>query len=134
MNAAAVRLELCFAGTSRTDTATESRHFHTASSESREKVIQLREFHLQLSLARARPPGKNVEYQLRPIQNFAIQSAFEIALLRGSEVGIEEHHIRPISRDAGLQLFHLSRANQRGRVRTRAGLEDYVFHRSARAF
>src|ERR1700736_5347097 len=128
MNAAAVRLELCFAGTSRTDTATESRHFHTASSQSREQVIQLREFHLQLSLARPRPPGENVEDQLRPIQNFAIQSAFEIALLRGSEIGIEEHHIRLLSRDAGLQLFHLSRTNQGGGVRTRSGLEYYVLH------
>ena len=72
----AIHLELGFAGTSRSDAAAEPGHLNAASGQPRQQIVQLREFHLQLTFPRPRAPGEDVENQLRAIDNLALECRF----------------------------------------------------------
>ena len=93
VDAAAVGFELGFAGTARADAAAQSRHFDAVSGQARQHVVQLGQFDLQLPFTRAGAAGEDIEDQLRAVENFAIEGAFDVALLGGGEFGIEEHEI-----------------------------------------
>jgi hypothetical protein len=53
----------------------------------------LRELHLKTSFGGAGAPGEDIEYELRPVDDFQAGRAFEVALLRGGEVVIDDEHI-----------------------------------------
>ena len=61
INLSSVGLELRLAGSPRTDAAAELRHFGAAAGESRKQVLQLRKFHLKLTLTRAGMAREDVE-------------------------------------------------------------------------
>ena len=89
-----VGFQLRFARSAGADAAAQLRHFHAASRQPRQHVFQLRQFHLQLAFTSARVPRKNIENQLRPIDDAGVDDALDIALLRRREIVIEENDIR----------------------------------------
>ena len=93
-NAAAVGFEFLFAGTSRADAAAQPRKLRTGSGQSRQQIVQLRQFHLQLSLAAARVARKNIQDQLRAIDHAPLHASLQIALLHRSELAVENNQRR----------------------------------------
>src|ERR1039458_7661332 len=85
-DAAAVGFELGFARTARADATAQTRHLHAMPAEARQDVVQLRQFHLQAAFPSVRARSKNVENQLRAVDDFAADGFFEVALLR-REIG-----------------------------------------------
>jgi hypothetical protein len=76
----------------------------------------LREFHLEATFGGARAPGKDVEDQLRAIDDFNASRAFQIALLGGGEFVVDDQHARMERVRQFLQLLHLSVSEQRSGV------------------
>src|ERR1700676_4595519 len=116
MDAAAIRFELCFARASGSDAAAQARHLDAASGEAGQHIIQLGQLDLQLPFTRAGTPGEYVEDQLRAVENFAVERALEIALLRGREIGIKQDDIEVLGRNNAAQLFQFSRSDQGGGI------------------
>ena len=75
-DAAAVGFEFLFARAAGADAAAEARKLFAASGEPRQQVIQLREFDLQLAFAGARVAGKNIEDELRAVNDAACRCPF----------------------------------------------------------
>ncbi len=71
---------------------------------------------------------ENVEDQLRAVQNLAIERAFQIPKLRGSELGVEQNHVGVVEIHQAAQLFQFSRPDERGRIGRLPGLNDGFFH------
>ena len=59
----------------------------------REQVLQLREFDLELALARASALGENVKDERGAIEDFAIKYTLQIAALRGRKFVIKDDRI-----------------------------------------
>ena len=72
---AAIGFELRFAGAARADAAAETRQRGAGSGEPRQQVVELRQLDLPLAFARARAARKDVEDQLRAIDDLAIELA-----------------------------------------------------------
>ena len=90
---ATVGFKLGFARSAGADAAAELRHFHAASGQSRQHIFELRQFHLQLAFSGAGVVRKNVENELRAIDDAGVDDALDIALLRRGEIVIEENHV-----------------------------------------
>ncbi len=120
----AIGFKLRFARSPGADSAAQPRHLDAASGQPRQQIIQLRQFHLQLTFSGAGAPREYVQDQLRSVQDLAIQRALEIALLGGSEFGIEDDRVGLEAGHQAAQLFQLARSDQRGRIRRRPGLDD----------
>ena len=78
----AIGFKLRFTWASSADSASKLRHFHAASSQPRQQVLQLRQLHLQLAFTTAGMAGKDVEDELRTIDHPRIHFALNVALLR----------------------------------------------------
>jgi len=63
------------------DASAQLRHFYASASQTGQEVLQLCQFHLQLTFPGARVTGKDVENQLRAVNNPALNLAFDVALL-----------------------------------------------------
>ena len=61
--------------------------------QSREQILQLRELHLPLALARPRAAGKDVENELRAIDDLPFELRFELTKLRGRQLVVEDHDV-----------------------------------------
>ncbi len=59
----------------------------------RQQVIQLRQFHLQAAFASARARGENIQDELGAVDDFGVQRLFQVALLGGGEVVVEDDHV-----------------------------------------
>ncbi len=79
---AAIGFQLGFAGTAGPDAAAELRHLHAASCQPGQQVLQLRQLHLELALAGAGVAGKDVEDELRAVDDPHVELALQVALLR----------------------------------------------------
>ena len=90
---AAVGFKLGFAGSAGADAAAKLRHLNAAPGKARQHVMQLRELHLQLAFTGARVARKNIENELSAVDHAALHDSFDIALLRGGEIVIEEKKI-----------------------------------------
>ena len=133
LDAPAVGFELGFAGAARADAAAELRHGFAAAGEARQHVFKLRELHLELALAGAGVAGKDVEDELRAVEDAAGQRGLKVAQLRGRQVVVEEHQVGLRgSGDAG-DLLHFAGADQRGRIGTRTALHQLGRHLAAGA-
>ena len=80
---AAIGFQLSFARAAGADAAAQLRHLHAASCQSRQQVLQLRQFHLELAFAGAGVAGEDVEDKLGAVEDAGIQFALQVALLRG---------------------------------------------------
>ena len=102
----------------------QPRHGRSVSGQARQQVVQLREFHLQLAFPGARAAREDIEDQLRAVEHLHVQRLFQIALLRGRQLAIENHHVGFVQVDQRLQLFHFAGADLRGRIDLRAAIES----------
>jgi hypothetical protein len=84
-------------------------------------------------LAGAGVAGKDVQNQLRAVQYAAGQRSLEVAQLGGRQIVVKEHQLGPCGGDHPGNLFHFARADQRGRVRPAAALDDLGSHLAAGA-
>src|SRR6185437_10465698 len=107
-NAPSVRFQFCFAGPACPDAAAQPRHLHAASRQSGQQVIELGKLNLQLPFPGASSRGKDVEYQLSAVDDFAVESTLKIPQLRGAEFAVEDNGIDEIATHARLDLVYLS--------------------------
>jgi hypothetical protein len=128
-----IGFKLGFAGTARADAAAELRHLHAAPGQPRQHVLQLRQFHLQLAFPRARVPRKNVEDQLGAVDHPPLDDFFDIALLRGGEIVIEEKQVGIHRRSRARNFFQLARADQSCGIGPVAPLQNFADNFRARA-
>ena len=124
VDSAPIRFQLCFARTSRADSASQPRHLNTVSGQAGQQIIQLRQLHLQLTFPRAGAPREYVQDQLRSIQDLAMERVLQIALLGGSEFGIEHHHVGLVAFHQAPQLVELTGPDQGSGIRRRPRLDD----------
>ena len=129
-----VGFELGFTGTARADAAAELRHLHAVPGQPRQHVLQLRQFDLQLAFPRARMPRKNVEDELRAVDHPPLDDLFNVALLRRTEIVIEEKNVGIDRSGRARNFLQLARANQRRRIGPVAPLQNLANHLGPGAF
>ena len=78
-------------------------------------------------------PRKNVENKLCAVDYPALDDPLDIALLRRSEIVIEQQHIGIHGCSCAGDLLELASADQRGRIRTIPSLQDFSNDFCARA-
>jgi len=132
-NAPAVHFELCFAGTSGADSAAQARHLRPVSRQARQEVVELREFHLQLTFPGAGVPGENIQNDLGAIDDTAVSRAFNVALLCGGEFTIEDEQVGSCACRQLPNFIQLAAADERGGIQPLARLENPVLDRGAGA-
>ena len=128
-----IGFKLGFTGTARADAAAELRHLHAAPGQTRQHVLQLRQFHLQLAFPRARVPRKNVEDQLRAVDHPPLDDFFDIALLRSSQIVIEEKQVGIHGRGRARNFLQLACADQSRGIGPVATLQNFTDNFRARA-
>src|SRR5581483_4587674 len=131
LNPPAVGFKLRLARSASADAAAELGHGFAPACQPRQQVLKLGELYLELTFPRPGVPGKDVEDELRAVENAAGKRSLQVAELRGRKIVIEEDEIG-VSRsgDPG-NLFHLAGADQRGWVRPRTPLQQLCNHLSA---
>ncbi len=112
MNPAPVGFEFGFAGTAGADAAAQPGHRRAVAGQPRQQIVQLRQLHLQLAFSRAGAARENIQDQLRPVEHLDVQRFFQIALLRGRQLAVEDHRGRFVELDLRLQLFHFAGADE----------------------
>ena len=125
-NFSTVGLELSFSRAASTDSAAELGHFHAPACEPWQHVLQLGKFDLQLAFAGFRVPRKNIENELRAVNDAPLDDPFDIALLRRAEVVIEQKHIGVNGSRCAGDLFKFAGADESGRVWSIAALKEFT--------
>ena len=121
-NATAVGLQLGFARSAGADAATQLRHGLAPARKARQLVLQLRELHLQVALTGAGVSGKDVQNELRAIDDAHGQQVVQVARLRRREVVVEQDQVGTGGGHHGFHLLNLARADQRADLRARSPL------------
>ena len=132
-NLSPVGLQLRFARSASADPAAELRHFHAASRQPRKHVFELGQFHLQLTFTSAGVPRKDIENQLRAIDDARVDHALDVALLRRREIVIEQNHIRGNRGRRARNFLQLALADQRGGIGPVLALGEFAGDLGARA-
>ena len=83
----------------------------------RQVVLELRDLHLELALGAHRMLGEDVEDQLGAIDNARLERVFQGALLRRSELVVDEQHLGPGVLVSLLELVELAFPDVGARVR-----------------
>ena len=96
-------------------------------------MLEPRELHLQLALARLRALRKDLEDELRAIEDARIDGALDVALLRGRELVVEDHERGIELAQRVHDLAQLAGAGKKLRVRAAAAAADQALARDARA-
>src|SRR6266849_1766626 len=127
-DAAAVGFEFLFDGAAHADAssasarstraatsalASEARHGCAAAGQARQKIVQLRQFYLQLAFAAACVAGKNVQNELRAIDDTAFSRRFNIALLHRRQVPVENDQRGLVRSCFRANLVQLAAADER---------------------
>ena len=116
LNAAPIRLELCFTGSARADAAAELGHSFAAAGQPGQHVFELRQFYLELAFARSRMAGENIQDELGAVDDPAGQRVLQVAQLGWAQIVVDDGNIcLRRSRDPG-DLFHFAAAHERRRV------------------
>jgi hypothetical protein len=119
-----VGLELRFTWTSRSDAASKLRHFDTSSRQARQQIFQLRQLYLQLTFTCPCVACEYVENKLRPVQNTAVYLAFQITLLRWTELVVEDDQVGVSVLRRRCHFFKLATTDQSCRIRPIAMLYE----------
>ena len=88
---------------------------------------------MQLPLAAARSPRKNIQDELGAVEDFQVQSLFQVAKLGGREVVVKDGEIGPGGARGGADLFDLAPPHERRRVRRRRTLHRDAHYLGASA-
>ncbi len=86
--------------------------------ETRQPVLQLGQFDLELALTCIGMLGEDVENERRPVDHLDVlaKDGLQFALVPRRKLVVEEHHIRLQFIDERLHLFHLARADIGGAI------------------
>ena len=107
-DATAVRFELRFTGTSAADPPAQTREARSLTGETGEQITKLRQFDLHLPFSAMRPLRKDIENQLRPIDDREVGDLFNGAQLRGSQILIEDEQIRSLLHGLHQHVFEFA--------------------------
>ena len=80
-------------------------------------MFELSKLDLELAFETLGPQGKDIEDQGRPILTSVIQPAFEVTLLTGAQLVIEDHDVPVVHRQGSRDLLDLARTCEQGRIR-----------------
>jgi len=125
-NLSPVGFQLSFARASGADSTSQLGHLCAPPGQARHYVFQLRQFHLQLTFPSARVRRKDVENQLGAIDHSRVYYFFDVALLGGGEVMIEQDQIGRGRRGRPGNLFQLAAPDQSGRIGSIPALQDFA--------
>ncbi len=114
---AAVRFELSFTRTAKSDTALLALQVSPSPDEPRCEMLELRELHLKLAFEAPRALREDVENESGAIEHTAFEERLEVALLTRRERMIEHHEIRRERADLLADLFCLAAADEQTRIR-----------------
>jgi hypothetical protein len=123
----AIGFQLCFSRPARADAAAKLRHLHATAREPWKQILQLRKFYLELAFTRARMAGKDVEDQLRAIDDAGVQLALDVALLRWRKIVIEENDVGSRAGHRPGDLLKLAAADQCCRIELVAPLDHLTY-------
>jgi len=123
-DAAAVRLQFGFAGAARTDAATEAGERFALTGEARQDVLELRQFDLKASFSGSGTGSKNIKDELSTVNDLDDGGSFEIALLGGGEVVVDDDNVRVEGFGEFFQLLDFALAEKRGSFNIGPDLED----------
>ena len=115
--APAVGLELRLTRTSRADATTLLAQRVTAAAQAREPVAELRELHLHHALLAACVLSEDVEDQRDTVDHVDVEQCFEVALLRGRELVVEDRHVDVVRLGVLGELLRFALADVGGRLR-----------------
>src|ERR1035441_2868814 len=92
------------------------RHFDAVAGEARQPVIQLRQLYLKAAFARPGARCKDVQDELGAVDDLGVYGLFEVALLGGREVVVEDHHIDAVGSYGCGDLFHFALTDEGGEI------------------
>ena len=120
-NVAAVGFELGFAGAACADRrrAAGGRLAYKVrphTGQARQQVLILRQFHLQLALARLGALGKDVEDQARAVEHAHAELLLQHAHLRRGELVVKHREVAVVGENELFELRHLALAEEGARV------------------
>jgi len=127
-----VGLELALAGSPSPHPATESFEVLPHTSHARQVVLELGQFDLELALGGDRVLGEDVENELGAIDDPRFQRVLETALLRRSELVVDDQHLGVRLCEGGYQLLQLALADVRSRIGVRPVLDELADRLQAR--
>ncbi len=128
LRAPAPDLELGFAGSPTPDAAGQAGQRIVFLSEPRKRVLQLGELHLELAVAGLGALRKNVEDELRPVDDLEIGVLHDRRDLRGREVSVENERRRVELHRADDDVVELALAHHELGIDAIAALDDDVDH------
>ena len=117
LNEPSVSLQLLFARSPGPDATSESGQLRPNSGQPRHTVLQLRHFHLDLSLGAGRPLRKNIQDQKRPVHHLQVKRIAQIAHLSRRKLIIRDHAVCIKLLRKRLHFLHLSTADVCARLR-----------------
>src|SRR6185437_10723429 len=106
----AVGLELRLAGSPHADAAAKFLEVGPHSSEARQHVLELRELHLHLGLARSRARREDIEDELGAVHHAAADRVLDVLALRRRQLVVEDDERRAVFLYAIAQLVDLAGA------------------------
>jgi hypothetical protein len=124
-------LQRRLAGAPTADAAREPRQRVVLLRQPWQRVLELRELHLELAVAALRPLGEDVQDQLRPIDHLQIGVLRDRARLRGRQVAIEDQGLGVELRGADQDVVELPSPHHQLRIDPLAKLEHRVDHLDA---
>ena len=130
---AAIDLDLRLARAPRPDTSLLPREVLPEAPEAGERIVELGDLHLDSRLARARPPGEDVEDELGAIDDVDVEDLLDVPRLRGREIVVEYDEVRAAVVNLPGELLDLAFADEGRAVDARAGLQRLPHDRGARA-
>ncbi len=84
--------------------------------------MQLGQLDLEPPLVGLGPAGEDIEDQGRPVDHLDVEGLFQVPLLGGGQLGIDQHHVVAETLSQGLDLPQLALAEVRARHRVRQPL------------
>ncbi len=123
-----VGLELRLAGAAQADTAFLALEVGPAAHQARGEVLELRELDLHLALVRARALREDIQDEARSVDDAGFEPPFEVALLRGRELVVEDDDACAGVRARLRNLVDFARSGEQGGVGTRASALDDRAH------
>ena len=119
----AVGFELSFAGTARADRALHAFEVRPLTGQPRQQVLMLGERDLDRAFAGSRALRKDIQNQRGAVDDLAVESFLEIALLGGRELVVADHDGGAEVVAHGGDLLNLALADPGARVGVRAPLD-----------
>ena len=121
----AVALQLALTGSARADAAAETAHRLAHTRQTRQNILVLRQFDLQLAFAGARTLRENIEDERRAVEYRAAGQLLQIAHLRRRQFIVEQDQTCVVHLGKLLDLFRLALTDKRAGIRCRTALQRH---------